>query len=77
LSIREIATDDSKGIEIALRFEGTNEVHLHSASRRALWIELSSTDLDYIWILTTTTYLKEEIEIFEIDMETQTSRRIE
>jgi len=42
----------------------------------ALLIELSPTDVEHIYILTIMPYSKEETEVFEIDMETKTSRRI-
>jgi len=76
LSMRDIATDDNLRIYLNLRFEELGAVHQYPAKTRALWIKLSPTDADYIWILTTTPYLKEEIEVFEINMETGTSRRI-
>lgn len=40
-------------------------------------IELSPTDEEHIYILTTTPQLKDEIEIFEVNMETEMSKKIE
>jgi len=75
ISIRDIANEDRKNISIDLKMEDIKPDAVELSS--ALLIELSPTDQENIYILTTTPYLKDEIETFEIDMEAGTSRRIE
>ena len=55
----------------------TKEVDSGRIYVTAFTVELSPTDEECIYILSTTPHLKEEIEIFEIDVNAQTSRRIE
>ena len=75
ISIRDIANEERKNISIDFKMEDIKPDAVELSS--ALLIELSPTDQENIYILTTTPYLKDEIETFEIDMEAGTSRKIE
>ena len=75
ISIRDIADENLIAVDIDLKMkEIRSDDELPMSS---LLIDLSPTDVEYIYILTTTPYLKGEIEVFEVDLLSKTSRRIE
>lgn len=73
--INNLTNNVQKSITIGLNFEGVGAVEKLSPSTRL--IELTPTDEGHIYILTTTPHLKDEIEIFEVNMETEMSQKIE
>jgi hypothetical protein len=78
VSIRDVATGERVGsVVLDIRMEDIRPHEELILIPKALLIELTPTDIEYVYILTTTTYLKEEIEVFEIDIIAGTSRRIE
>ena len=84
LRVKEISTGKETTISVDIR---TNEISAlrtpptdpNTAPPVATWIwsKMNPSDGDNYYILTTTERLKDNIEVFEIDMETKTSRRLE
>jgi len=76
IAITEVGNEENRmNIVIDLRVE---EIPLENERiPTRLLMEMSPTDDEHIYIFTTTPYLNEEIEVFEINLETRTSRRIE
>lgn len=75
IAIRNLTNNVRKSITIVLNLEGVGAVEELSPSTRL--IELTPTDEEHIYILTTMPHLKDEIEIFEVNMETEMSQKIE
>jgi len=77
VSVHNVAIGERFAISIDLQMEEFTEERMTSLPPGRLLMEMTPTDVEHIYIFTTTPYLKEEIEVFEINMETRTSRRIE
>ena len=77
LSITDTATGNGVGIRIHFRFDEFRPIYEIIPLSPALLIELTPTDEENIYILTTTPYLKEKTEIFEINVAAGTARRLE
>lgn len=75
IAIRNLNNNVEKSITIDLNFEGIGAVENLSPSTRL--IKIAPTDEEHIYILTTTPQLKDKIETFEVNMETEISKKIE
>lgn len=75
ISIRNLSNHTEKNIKIDLNYEGIGAVEKLPPSVRM--VEVSATDKEHIYKLTTTPQLKDEIEVFEVNMQTGLSRKIE
>jgi len=77
LFIRDVASGEETRIPLRMKDEKIS-IRGGGAGEEFAWSHLISVEAPQsIYVLTTTEYLKKEIEIFEIDMETKTSRRLE
>lgn len=74
IAVRNLTNNVEKSITIDLNFEGIGAVENLSPNIRL--IEISPTDDEHIYKLTTTSQLKDEIETFELNMETEISKKI-
>lgn len=74
IAVRDLNNNDEKFIIIGLNFEGIGAVEKLSSSIRL--VEISPTDKEHIYRLTTTPQLKDEIETFEVNMETETAKKM-
>lgn len=74
IAVRNLTNNDEKSITIDLNFEGIGAVEHLSPSVRL--IKLAPTDKEDIYTLTTTPQLKDEIETFKVNMETEMSKKI-
>lgn len=75
IAIRNLTNNVEKSITIDLNFEGVRAVENLPPNIRL--IEISPTDDEYIYKLTTTSQLKDEIGNFELNMETAISKKID
>lgn len=75
IAIRNLTNNVEKSITIDLNFEGVRAVENLPPSTRL--IEISPTDDEHIYILTTTPQLKDKIETFEVNMETAIAKKID
>ncbi|MDR2572085.1 MAG: hypothetical protein LBD23_17545 [Oscillospiraceae bacterium] len=83
LYVKEISTGEEFYIPVSIRMREIKGLSVpgstNSKESRLFWVwsNMIPSDTEETYILTTTERLKSEIEVFEIDMETMTSRRIE
>jgi len=75
LVITNTATNGTRVIPIDFSMEVREP--LDELSPDVALVKLSPTDEEFIYVLTTTLYFKEEIEIFEINVRSGSSRRLE
>lgn len=75
IAIRNLTNNVEKSITIYLNFEGVRAVENLPPSTRL--IEISPTDDEHIYKLTTTSQLKDKIETFKVNMETGMSKKID
>lgn len=75
IAIRNLTNNVEKSITIDLNFEGVRAVENLPPNIRL--IEISPTDDEHIYKLTTTSQLKDEIENFKVNMETGMSKKID
>jgi len=74
LHINDIAERHSWSMRIDFDME---DVNFDELSPEEILIILTPTDIEDVYILTTTPYFKEEIEVFEVDVRRERSRRLE
>jgi len=75
IAIRNLTNNVEKSITIDLNFEGVRAVENLPPNIRL--IEISPTDDEHIYKLTTTSQLKDEIETFKVNMETAIAKKID
>jgi len=83
LWIKDVSTSDEVSIVVAINLSeilgptAPSNPNTTPPVSTWIWSVMSPTDRESIYILTTTRHLKENIEVFEIDIASNTSRRIE
>jgi len=78
LFVRNIATGEEMKIPLDMKNKKITIYLAHTTNEMLAWSHLVPSEISQsIYSLTTTEHLNKEIETFEIDMETKTSRRIE